>query len=436
MIKRRIKHDLFKTLIIISFILLKLVFGQQQQKNKKQEKNSTATITTNFIRFDRINNNVKHISRDDLLDNENNLIYVSNDVDIKYWTSEQKQALQKEMEDLVYSSAYLEEANENDFNYYYKSLLSDEERQYYDIFSGNVTKNPPESTVTIDFNANTDNKTLFIEQNNEFSVKLYTVLIFENPEIWWYGDYSRTIYNGKKVTSEPLSYSFPVKYNLFPEGSKFSGYTPSKVVLINKRIEEVKNRIMAEIERLNLTTDYAKLRYIHDYLVIKNVYTLEENIRHIRTLYGSLVEDRCVCEAYAEAFQYLARQYNINVISAISSTHKWNFVQMTVGEEKKWYIVDVTWDDPGIANEGHPPSGSDKNLGLQYFITGRTAYKTDKAKKSHTLVFNNYNSNYTVIEYPTIEESDYQTNDAEKNEIKVELFKESILSLKSKSIRY
>jgi len=82
---------------------------------------------------------------------------------------------------------------------------------------------------------------------------------------------------------------------------------------------------MENISKLGLNSTYSKLRYIHDYLVTRNVYTLDEGRRHIRNIYGILVEEKGVCASYAEAFQYIAQQYGIECIIAFSLTHEWNF---------------------------------------------------------------------------------------------------------------
>jgi len=178
-----------------------------------------------------------------------------------------------------------------------------------------------------------------------------------------------------------------------------------------------KSDIMDQIENLKLTTKYAILRYIHDYLITKIVYTLDENMIHIRTIYGALVESKCVCEGYAEAFQYLAQQYGINCIIARSSVHEWNFVEM----DGKWYVVDVTYDDPIIGNK-IIPSGYNDNLQIDYFLTGtdheieyHSKYSNDP---DHILVYSGY-SEKVLVSYPDIEKEDYSPSELELQELEL-----------------
>jgi len=141
------------------------------------------------------------------------------------------------------------------------------------------------------------------------------------------------------IVDGPTTYYYTLKVNFNVDNKNFSDYTNEHIFNLNKKIEEVKNKIMNNIESLGLQHNYTKLKYIHDYLVTSNVYILDENRRHIRNIYGALVEEVCVCEGYAEAFQYLAQHYNIHCIIARSADHEWNFVKM---EDNKWYVVDVT----------------------------------------------------------------------------------------------
>jgi len=174
---------------------------------------------------------------------------------------------------------------------------------------------------------------------------------------------------------------------------------------LNKEIENVKNEIIDNISTFNVTTSYAILRYIHDYLITNIIYILDENRTHIRTLYGALVEKQCVCEGYSEAFQYLAQQYGINCITARSLTHEWNFVEM----KGKWYAVDVTYDDP-LINGKNTPMGSKENLKIDFFLIGTENESVNCPKYSddpnHTLIYSGF-SDKELVSYPPIELTNY-----------------------------
>jgi len=88
--------------------------------------------------------------------------------------------------------------------------------------------------------------------------------------------------------------------------------------------------------------EYDFIKYLHD-ILIKNVqYGFSENGFNEYTIYGALVEHRCVCEGFSEAFMILAQRAKIYTILATSNTHQWNMVFL----EGKWYALDITWDIP------------------------------------------------------------------------------------------
>ncbi|KAG4096991.1 hypothetical protein H8356DRAFT_1041798 [Neocallimastix lanati (nom. inval.)] len=93
-------------------------------------------------------------------------------------------------------------------------------------------------------------------------------------------------------------------------------------------------------------TEYEFIKYIHD-LLIKNIeYGFSDNDFTEYTIYGALIEHRCVCEGFSEAFMILAQRVKIFTILATSNTHQWNMVFL----EGKWYALDVTWDIPNYSS--------------------------------------------------------------------------------------
>ena len=96
-------------------------------------------------------------------------------------------------------------------------------------------------------------------------------------------------------------------------------------------------------------TQQEKALYIHDTLAGMIVYT--SGTTHAHNAYGALVEGKCVCEGYAEAYQVLLHRVGIQSFLAIGDGysggswggHEWNYVQLN----GKYYQTDLTWDDPG-----------------------------------------------------------------------------------------
>jgi len=92
--------------------------------------------------------------------------------------------------------------------------------------------------------------------------------------------------------------------------------------------------------------EYDFIKYIHDTLIKNIQYGFSENGYTEYTLYGALVENRCVCEGFSEAFMILAQRAKIYTILVTSDTHQWNMVFL----EGKWYALDITWDIPNYAS--------------------------------------------------------------------------------------
>lgn len=119
-------------------------------------------------------------------------------------------------------------------------------------------------------------------------------------------------------------------------------------------------------------TDYAKLRYIHDYLVrnVKYMYDLRKtNIQptlEASTVVGPLLNNLGVCSGIAKTFKLLCDQAGLTCFYVQGDAnglggwdlHGWN----VVGLDGKYYHVDVTWD---ISHFHHHGVVSDR-----YFMRG------------------------------------------------------------------
>ncbi|OUM65671.1 hypothetical protein PIROE2DRAFT_7253 [Piromyces sp. E2] len=342
-------------------------------------------------------------SDDEETENEEE-IFSSEMIPIKFWTDEKKDELQNQINDYIDISEVDTSAN---FSFY--NQLNSLEKKYYDIIYNNSIKTPPNLTIKFSITTDTSNTKKFSSELVLSAEKVFTAIVYENPQLWWLGTYQiKLSYTNTKYT---------ITFITVPSNSKFSVYSKEEISDINMEIEDVKKLIIKEINKLHFTTNYAIIKYIHDFLIVKNVYTLDENLLHIRTIYGSLIDNKCVCEGYAEAFQYLAQQYNINCIIGRSSTHEWNYVEM----DGKWYAVDVTFDDKSSKNV-KPMHNTYDNLQTEYFLVGNDHIGYSKKKFSeeteHILIYSGY-SNENIISYPYIETNDYVPSEIELEEIKL-----------------
>ncbi len=131
------------------------------------------------------------------------------------------------------------------------------------------------------------------------------------------------------------------------------------------------NSIKAGIPK---TSDYDKIKYIHDYIINNCRYNYNAVSNSAAypmsfTAYGALVEGSAVCEGYAEAFSLLCNEVGVDALLVTGTgnggPHMWNVVKCN----GQWYHMDVTWDD-GILN------GKDL-LGYAYFNVTTAQIKTD-----------------------------------------------------------
>ena len=94
-------------------------------------------------------------------------------------------------------------------------------------------------------------------------------------------------------------------------------------------------------------TDYDKELKIHDYIVSNCEYGYVDTAKkYAYRAYGVLVNQKAVCNGYAEAMALLLTCAGVEnrIINgyADDEPHAWNLVSI----DGKWYQVDATWDDP------------------------------------------------------------------------------------------
>lgn len=116
------------------------------------------------------------------------------------------------------------------------------------------------------------------------------------------------------------------------------------------------------------TKTYTKIKTIHDYII--NHCDYDKEAKFSDSPYGALCKGKAKCDGYSYAFAYLCSRAGIrtvNVIGQAGEGHMWNKVYYN----KKWYNIDVTYDDP-VVNRKH-------NLSYAYFMVDDAQFS-----KSHT----------------------------------------------------
>ena len=113
-------------------------------------------------------------------------------------------------------------------------------------------------------------------------------------------------------------------------------------------------------------TRYERLLTAHDWLTHHNCYNYyylqgygqsqigDTPWSAYSAMEGNADRESPVCEGYARAFKVLCKGMGVPCIlmsgvvtdeNGNTGGHMWNYVQM---EDEKWYVVDVTWDDPTV----------------------------------------------------------------------------------------
>lgn len=190
---------------------------------------------------------------------------------------------------------------------------------------------------------------LMTKDEQHLYIKLRKAVLSGEPSVSITGTISNESY-GRLVGT--LFYYDPMTFNLSAvEGMRYSGNMEISFGygIDSFEYEEMLAGMEAVSDKINAkfkknTSDYAKIKYIHDYLVQNTIYTDAGDFCHYG--YGALCEGGAVCDGYAGAFAYLCGKAGIQNVSVMGEAggeyHTWNKV-LCGG---KWYNVDVTWDDP------------------------------------------------------------------------------------------
>ena len=252
----------------------------------------------------------------------------------------------------------------------------------------------------------------------EFGNKFYDILSQENGSKILGDDYQTAIeafthdnadlffldVSKLYLNMETKKKAFKTTYNVYiapDEGQNYyaKGFNSERDVRIaygkiEKEREYIKSRLKGNT--------YKDIKMIHDYLVDNLEY--DEDYRSVGTysIYGALVDKRCVCEGYTRAFKYLADASGItSVIMQGTATnsqgkteqHAWNAVEIN----NSWYLIDATWDDPIIVGRGIVLASTH----YKYFLKGQNVFNKDH------ILNKQFTENGKVFDFPNISLQDY-----------------------------
>jgi len=226
------------------------------------------------------------------------------------------------------------------------------------IFAQTETTETEElGTATVDISSRYAYDTL-----NDSEKDLYNKIFDAAKTMQWKVDASVDDLTWKKV--------FGIVYNQEPQlfyvvGSKvlngriaFQPLTNDQIKSMTDEINKTADALVAEANKLS--TEYDKLLYFHDWIVLNCTFDGEDE--YSRTIYGGLVTKKVQCLGYAKTMQFLCDKAGIHsmVITGAGETasHAWNVVNL----DGDWYNLDTTWDDP-VLDPVVP-----NNLSHRYFL--------------------------------------------------------------------
>lgn len=209
---------------------------------------------------------------------------------------------------------------------------------------------------------------------NEVSDYLYvatsgalSALIFDNPDLFWLSFGNMGIYT--ETSGFTLTEVVFVSLDSSNRETDFYAYDYLYEWQIDNainRMEQERDYIYAQLDLAypDGATDYETIMFFNDYLVENVEYDLSvedtsseyyPNGRpFVHTAYGALVNDLAVCDGYSYAMKYLLDGKGItNLVGAgymiqngQAGGHMWSYVYLY----GNWYGLDVTWNDPAIAD--------------------------------------------------------------------------------------
>ena len=171
--------------------------------------------------------------------------------------------------------------------------------------------------------------------------------LHDNPDLF-YLDVNKMYLNIETTTK-----FFKTTYSVYVSPAQDSNYlnneftSQSEIENAITAIEKVRDSIKAKLNG----TDYQNILFVHDYLVNNIDYDSNYQAVGSYSIYGALIEKKCVCEGYAKAFKYILNSagYECELLQGVATNstgqtenHAWNAVKLN----GVWYEVDPTWDDP------------------------------------------------------------------------------------------
>lgn len=192
----------------------------------------------------------------------------------------------------------------------------------------------------------------------------FACVMNDHPELFYVDGYQYTEYSlGNTVTSVTFQGTY----------TKTSEEVQTLKVQIDHSLEACLSGVPEGAD------EYYIVKYFYDYLISNTEY--DKNAPDNQNICSVFLGGRSVCQGYAEAFQYMLQNMNIQAFLVTGFTngerHAWNLVRVN-GE---YYYIDPTWGDASYTLEGEPAeSAYAPPINFDYFLV-----TTDELTRTHSV---------------------------------------------------
>lgn len=244
----------------------------------------------------------------------------------------------------------LTEAQEEALCEYFRSILSQDEAENYDLIKEACKTRQIKTLKTLDV---------------DLVARLYTYVIYDHPELYASEGYQMT----KQLVNDKLTrIDFASKYNM----------TPEEEIENQAGIDAYVNTCFANMPAG--LDDYGITKYIYCYVIEHTNY--KKGCAHNQNICSVFLYNESVCLGYTKAVQYLLRKQGIESTIVCGTMkeqlHGWNLVKL----DGQWYHLDATWGDASYSyGEGQNTSIGENEANFDCFLI-----RDEDIMKSHEIM--------------------------------------------------
>lgn len=261
--------------------------------------------------------------------------------------------------------------------FYYESL-DDTEKIAYELIVSQITAMPKKIQIP--------------SLDDEGLSDVFEALLYDNPTYFFLSDNCRTESNGFGNC-----YFIPeYQMNLYRYDTSVA------------ELEEIRDFVQEKTA--NLSDEYEKELFIHDYIVSKCKY-VDKTGGDYSSAYGCLVKGEASCEGYAKAMKYLLDAEGIENYIVVGTTegeastesagHAWNIAKIN----GKYYHLDATWDNTDDEDGGFISYSyfnvTDSDISVTHKVEKRFLGRCKSADENYfiknQLYFNNLDSSSKAV---------------------------------------